>query len=291
MKLNIECILLAGFGAIAPTMFKLANSFISNPTTPAPQFVYYVGIVIVYFFGACIARAFKETNTKKAFLLGLSLPGIISSAAPINSSSIKLSQVLNYNIGLVPCAFAGDKINNDHSENKSVNDQGTLEFYDKDGHLLTESDLYTVKTIRGANGQRLVIRGANGAPTIIRVKKPADEVFRKANFLFRSNLSVMPSKPAEIELITATGNNTFKTIGVFPVIPGSNINQFIPSNSTSVMLRSGNITAKLDVPVWGKKTTNFIVDLLYKPKNDFLWALGFQREMELVAIKLIQVSE
>ena len=69
--------LAAGIGGIAPNLVNLAQGF-TGDAPYLPGFIYYVGVAIFFGLGASVALIFAETDHRKAFILGISLPALIA---------------------------------------------------------------------------------------------------------------------------------------------------------------------------------------------------------------------
>lgn len=69
----------AGIGGSAPNLVNLAQGFISNPPS-VPGLFFYIGVAIFFLLGAAVALIFSETDFRKAFFLGVSLPAFIAAA-------------------------------------------------------------------------------------------------------------------------------------------------------------------------------------------------------------------
>ena len=79
-KISIKCVIIAGIGGIAPTLLRLGSSLIASSDsifTIKLSFVF--GLLIFFFLGGILPIAFVEYDIKKAFLLGVAAPGIITS--------------------------------------------------------------------------------------------------------------------------------------------------------------------------------------------------------------------
>lgn len=71
--------LAAGVGGAAPTLIALAQGLTRQPAD-VPTWAYYVGVLIYFLLGSAIAVIFAETDARKAFFLGVSLPALIVTA-------------------------------------------------------------------------------------------------------------------------------------------------------------------------------------------------------------------
>jgi hypothetical protein len=274
-----KCVIAAGFGAIMPTIFKLAYAFITYPSEPPPQVRYYIGIAILFLIGACIAFMFEENNMKKAVFLGLSLPGLISSAGPINSPIIKSPQRSSGTLNFVTNSYALEKVAETNTKELHIDEQTPVQLYDVNG-IPTTATYGSNRSTWGWGSGWSWNRGSNNQ------RRPNDSLYRKIDIDFQSEMSSEQVRPVEIEINAITDSAKVKAAGKFKVYPNTIIHPLISLNTTSIIIKSGNITGKLDYPVRDKGTIALTVDLSYKPKNDFLWALGFNREMVLSAIKL-----
>ena len=72
-------LLAAGVGGIAPNLVDLAQIWTGKaPWIPEP--IYYVGLSIFFALGSAVAFIFSETDRRKAFFLGMSLPALVAAA-------------------------------------------------------------------------------------------------------------------------------------------------------------------------------------------------------------------
>lgn len=69
----------AGFGGIAPNFFRVASDLQHGDSLP--DVTYLIGVLMFFGMGAATALSFGETEAKKAFFLGLSLPSMFQTAA------------------------------------------------------------------------------------------------------------------------------------------------------------------------------------------------------------------
>lgn len=93
MKCSWDCILVAGIGGMAPNLAKVGLDLVENLKQPAPEMKLYIGLVFLFICGAVVAIAFSETSIRKAFVLGISAPGLITNlvaSGPIQRSSVEL---------------------------------------------------------------------------------------------------------------------------------------------------------------------------------------------------------
>ena len=80
-RVRILIFLAAGIGGMAPGLFNLAKIMLSlSPNPTLPGFIYLVGLLIFFGLGGLVAVIFGETDFRKAFFLGISLPALLASA-------------------------------------------------------------------------------------------------------------------------------------------------------------------------------------------------------------------
>lgn len=81
-RMQIEAVAGGFGGGLAPFLLNLAHTLTeASPTdgvTVTPSVGYFIGLVIFGVIGSFVAYAFKETDLKKAFFLGISAPAMIS---------------------------------------------------------------------------------------------------------------------------------------------------------------------------------------------------------------------
>lgn len=85
MDPRISVALAAGFGGVAPNVFRLATKMTAGDG--APEISYLIGMLIFAAMGAAVALAFEERELKKAFFLGLGLPAMFQSGVNDISSA------------------------------------------------------------------------------------------------------------------------------------------------------------------------------------------------------------
>lgn len=79
MKKKIGIGLSAGFGGIAPNLFRLASGMTKGESLPEASYI--LGVLLFAMMGAATALALGETEARKALFLGLGLPAMFQSAA------------------------------------------------------------------------------------------------------------------------------------------------------------------------------------------------------------------
>ena len=93
----------AGIGGAAANLVDLAQIWTGRePWLPGP--IYYVGLLIFFIMGAAVALIFAETDHRKAFFLGISLPALIAAAQthgsngfPTNAETIEVGSSSFFN--------------------------------------------------------------------------------------------------------------------------------------------------------------------------------------------------
>lgn len=78
MAVDRNCVIFAGLGGTMPTLCKLASTYATNPDTDPPRLGLYIGLLLFFAIGSILASAFSESDLKKAFIIGVSAPGIIT---------------------------------------------------------------------------------------------------------------------------------------------------------------------------------------------------------------------
>jgi len=76
----------AGFGGIAPNLFRLSTDMMGG--TELPGLSYLLGMLMFAIIGGGTALALGETEAKKAFFLGLGLPAMFQATAQDASSHV-----------------------------------------------------------------------------------------------------------------------------------------------------------------------------------------------------------
>ena len=69
----------AGLGGTLPTLCTLAASYSANPTQPLPGMGMGLALVLFFVIGAAVAYGLDESVPKKAFVLGVAAPAVVSS--------------------------------------------------------------------------------------------------------------------------------------------------------------------------------------------------------------------
>lgn len=163
----------AGFGGVATNIFDVAAQLV-GPTPGLPGLLYCLGCVLFFAMGAFVGVVFMETDTRKAFFLGVSLPALIT-AAQVNSNQIDTTSgadvpTPNSILGLSTTLFAqsgAGQASDDRAEQETDSSVGlrltfvvgadrqydgfqyTVFFYDHDGNM--------VRAVRRGTGETLTI--------------------------------------------------------------------------------------------------------------------------------------
>lgn len=74
-------LIMAGLGGMLPTMSRMAAFYVVNPAASLPEPGFYVGLVCFFAIGAVIGFALAEHNVRRAVLVGIAAPGIITNVA------------------------------------------------------------------------------------------------------------------------------------------------------------------------------------------------------------------
>ena len=149
-------------GGVFPHLIVLGTRFLGDQPK-VPEFLYYIALVVFFFLGGVITLIFGETDSKKAFFLGVSLPALITSVQlqpdPKVGTSIPKDHTKTSFIQLVAPAHAQSKHvssgrSDDPTSQANPNDASAqssgkllirssqscvdceLRFYDKQGRLL-----------------------------------------------------------------------------------------------------------------------------------------------------------
>lgn len=72
---------MAGLGGILPTLSRIAAFYVANPTAPLPAGGFYVGVFCFFLIGSVIGFALAESNARRAVLVGIAAPAIITNVA------------------------------------------------------------------------------------------------------------------------------------------------------------------------------------------------------------------
>jgi hypothetical protein len=107
-----DCLILAGVGGVIPTISRLASTYVSDPSTPMPEPGLYFGLLLFFVIGAVLAFAFSETNMRRAFILGVCAPGIITNIVAGVNDAKSSSQIsfLDITPSFVSSAYAQDSV-------------------------------------------------------------------------------------------------------------------------------------------------------------------------------------
>jgi hypothetical protein len=76
--------LAGGIGGASSNLLDLARHLTASNPVP-PGILWIVGTLIFFGLGAAVAMVFQETDSKKAFFLGIGLPALIAAAATTNA--------------------------------------------------------------------------------------------------------------------------------------------------------------------------------------------------------------
>ncbi len=84
--------LAAGFGGLAPNLFRVASGLTKGDGLPGGTYI--IGMLLFAGMGAATALALGETEAKKAMFLGLGLPAMFQSAAQdVSTAALQLEPV------------------------------------------------------------------------------------------------------------------------------------------------------------------------------------------------------
>lgn len=82
----LRVLIAAGIGGTLPTLCRLAATYsVSDPMPPLPAVGLYVALALFFVIGMAVAFGFGETDLKKAFMLGIAAPAIVTSI--VNAAS------------------------------------------------------------------------------------------------------------------------------------------------------------------------------------------------------------
>jgi hypothetical protein len=73
-----QCVVLAGIGGTMPTIARMATTYVTDPSTPLPELGMLFGLLLFFIIGGILCFVSSERNLRKAFILGVSAPGIIT---------------------------------------------------------------------------------------------------------------------------------------------------------------------------------------------------------------------
>lgn len=68
----------AGIGGVLPTIAKLAGNYVASSNPVLPNIGLYLGLALFFALGAAVAFMMKEQDARKAMILGIAAPGIIT---------------------------------------------------------------------------------------------------------------------------------------------------------------------------------------------------------------------
>lgn len=258
---NKECLVLAGIGGTMPTVCKLAATYVTNPRTPLPELNLLFGLGLFFLIGAVLAYAFTEDDLRKAFVLGIAAPGIITNifagASPpdhVTPQKQTIQQSI-FEYSYLSDAFAAESNKNRANEK----------------HQLGEA------VVKGAGGTGGV--GGLSSSGTVTVKR------RKMFIMLESNLSGITSD-SSFQIFAKLNDGKDIKIAAYSVT-SNYFNSFsVPANTKYIELKCKGVIARLDISQDKVEPITIEANFIYKPKNDFLWALGFKREMFLESIKL-----
>jgi hypothetical protein len=74
---TLAVVICAGIGGMLPTAVKLAPAF-ATAQPPSPEPGLYLGFFLYFVVGAVVALLYRETDFRKAIILGIAAPGIVT---------------------------------------------------------------------------------------------------------------------------------------------------------------------------------------------------------------------
>jgi hypothetical protein len=110
MSVSSLGLLFAGFGGLLPTLANIAASFAAKPEQPLPHWHIVIPLLAFAFIGAVLSYAFnREHDIKKAIMIGICAPGIITNIIAGATSNIgRGNQARLYLPSITASAFAQD---------------------------------------------------------------------------------------------------------------------------------------------------------------------------------------
>jgi hypothetical protein len=86
---TLVIVIWAGIGGILPTLAKLAAFYVNLPKEPLPDPGLYLGLSLFFILGAAVALVSKVTDFRKAIVVGIAAPGVVSNIAAGNEQAEK----------------------------------------------------------------------------------------------------------------------------------------------------------------------------------------------------------
>ncbi|GEN29651.1 hypothetical protein HVA01_32970 [Halovibrio variabilis] len=117
-KTKVFSIFLGGVGGISPHLVNRASILMrpesANEISTIVTIGYIVGLAIIAFLGAVIVTAFKESDSRKAFFLGISAPALITIAASESAGNkvghhTEINALSGARYGVISYAFSSER--------------------------------------------------------------------------------------------------------------------------------------------------------------------------------------
>lgn len=252
---NWKCILVGGVGGMMPTLCRLGATYVTNPSEPLPKIGLLFGLSIFFIISSFLVLCFSESDLKKAICLGIAAPGIITNICNgVNSP------------------YVGNSSTTINSQKKSENTS------------FIEGTAYALDSL-GANAPSVSrAQESISHPSDKSSPDPKPSIVRSVTVSFKTGNAPSEVTPSTFIIKQTATDGMEYPIGKFEITPGTILTPLLRTDTASVTIISGNLitTQKISLDVVHCKV---VVDLTYKPSNDFLWALGFSRKMQIVSIK------
>jgi hypothetical protein len=247
MSCPTRCLIVAGIGGMVPTLSKLASYYVTGNGTgaPLPGKGMIFGIFLFFILGAVLAYVLSESDLKRAFIIGIAAPGIItnivSGVAEVrnnNGHGLSVPSITSSAHGAVVDLNAVDVPIHNEVLPHNVVDPNAKEVMPQ---ILPERNI-TISTVIEGN-----VSLDGKAVTLIAVRQDGQE-------------TVMGSLPI-VKDDTGREKNTFQ----------------ISPDTISIKLSLDKIDTVQRLPSELFLSANLVLKIRIEPENDLMWALGAKR--------------
>jgi len=258
--------LFAGIGGMLPTLSRVGATFLNNPASPLPQYGICLGLLIFFVIGAVLAVAFGERSLRQALVIGISAPAIITSIST----------------GVSEAGKAGDGTGRSPSGNEQLVDPETLAPIRSGAwHLPLVGRSYAQEPVPAplAPAPR-----SSEAPFVPEQKITRQSLFGDRRFVLVIRMQNMESEggseapPIQVQFFDEGGYSVGAILSA-PTVSGHLVEATVPVSGRGFVVSFAQVTQVVRLPTDPFDQAQYAAQIKTKEGNDFLWALGFKRDV------------
>ncbi|HEY4367483.1 MAG TPA: hypothetical protein VGN07_09660 [Steroidobacteraceae bacterium] len=253
----LKILIAAGIGGTLPTLCRLAATYSVSENAPPPAIGLYIALGLFFVIGMAVAFGFDESNLKKAFILGIAGPAIVTSTfTAVSEAKTAEPQV--------PASTSPPVTSGSGSASMA--------------RLFGISDAQAQVT-QGAT------RPSNQLPGQLPGQQPGQQPGQVPGQLtISTNLSGTgagySSAPIELQFKSPDG----VVVGSTAVSPKLDSTVQVPAGASSIDAFINGKTTSAKLPEDAFESARLNVNIMATRTNDFLWALGSNKRATVQAV-------